>query len=111
MSRTIYAIAIAILLSACSGSGSEYLGHWENTKNAKDAFSVVRNGDGFLIVRTKRNMWNGNEEGEEKIPAVLKDGLLHVQGGMGGPALGYIEASDTLTAQGFMGSVEFKRKD
>ena len=111
MLRVFLLLLLTILSSGCSSRGSEFLGTWENAKNPKDSFDIARNGDGFLIVRTKRNAFNGQALGEEKIPAVLKDGLLHLQVGMGSPALAYVEATDTLAGNGFFGSVEFKRRN
>jgi len=108
MFRFVLALTL-LFLSACSGAGSQYLGKWENVKNPKDAFSIIRNGDSFLVVKPKRNFVNGKELGDEKIPAVLEDGLLKVQGGLGVATFAYIEASDTLSVQSFVGALEFKR--
>jgi hypothetical protein len=111
MLRVCMVLLVALFLGGCSSRGSEFVGAWENTKNPKESFEITRNGEAFLIVRTKRNAFNGQAMGEEKIPAVLKDGLLHVQVGLGGAALAYVEASDTLTGNSFFGSMEFKRRD
>jgi len=108
MFRFVMALAL-LLLAACSGAGSDYLGKWENIKNPKDAFSIIRNGESFLVVKPKRSVLDGKEMGEDKLPAVLEDGLLKVQGGMGVATFAYIESSDTLSVQSFAGALEFKR--
>jgi hypothetical protein len=99
------ALAFSALLVACSGGGGgEYVGEWENLKNPKESISIVRNGDGFLIVRKKRNPFTGKDDGEEKTPVTLKDGMLELPAGFGNVA--YIKASNTITVAG----TEFKRK-
>lgn len=109
--KNLFAILLSVLLaSACSDAGSVYLGEWVNTRNATDTITVSRNGDGFLVVHKAPNPFNGKIT-EEKYGAVLNKGMLEVQGGFGAPTFAHIEASDTLTSQGLMGSVEFKRKD
>jgi hypothetical protein len=107
VNRILLILVLALSLAACSGAGSQYLGQWENIKDTEDTFSIVRNGEGFLIVRIP--MWGGKQRGEEeKIPAILKDGLLQIQSGR---TIAYIKESDTLTMPGPMiDHFEYKRK-
>ncbi len=106
------AIALAlVLLTACSSAGSEYLGKWENVKNPKDAFTVARNGESFLVIKRNRNFLDERDLGEAKLPATLENGMLTVQGGMGAATFAYIAASDTISVQSFAGSQEFKRQE
>ena len=93
-------LLVATVGTGCGGGqGSNFLGKWENIKNPRDTMEIVRNGDQFLII-----------EGSNRVGAVLKDGSLEVAGMMGAIRLTHIKSSDTLTAPGFMGTKEYKRK-
>jgi hypothetical protein len=39
-----------LIIAGCASHGSEFLGKWDNAKNAKDTMEIVRNGEQFLIV-------------------------------------------------------------
>lgn len=91
-------LALVIAVAACSRPGSEFVGNWVDTKNAKETIQIVRNGDQYLIVH-----------GNEKIGAVYKDGGLEIGGSLGMARLTYIKDSDTILAPGFFGQSEYKR--
>lgn len=89
-------LVLALLLVACSSpdSGEKYLGDWINPKNPRETFTILRNGDGFLL--------NGPIG---KIAATLKDGQLQSGSGI---TFTYVEATDTLVSGN--GFSEFIRK-
>jgi hypothetical protein len=113
MFRILTILILAASVIACSGSGSEYVGEWESPNNTKLTFEIVRNGDGFLVIY-KNNSKTQDEQikNEEKIPAILEDGLLQLQGLMSGITFTYIKANDTLMApfDNKGRTTEFKRK-
>jgi hypothetical protein len=88
-----------LIIAGCASHGSEFLGKWDNAKNAKDTMEIVRNGEQFLIV-----------DQTQKVGAVYKDGALEVQGLFGGVSLTYTKKTDTIVGSGFFGQVEYKRQ-
>jgi hypothetical protein len=88
-----------LIIAGCASHGSEFLGKWDNAKNAKDTMEIVRNGEQFLIV-----------DQTQKVGAVYKDGALEVQGLFGGVSLTYIKKTDTIVGSGLFGQVEYKRQ-
>ncbi|MCD5327909.1 hypothetical protein ACFFU8_09255 [Chromobacterium piscinae] len=109
--KKILVMSVALLLAACGGGqGSEYLGKWQNSKNAKSSLEIVRNGDSFLVNETKPDFFSKGELKTSKFPAVLKDGVLQIQAGMGAVNIGHVKETDTLTVPGGMGgTIEYAR--
>jgi len=100
MSRFISVLLLSIgFLAGCASKGSEFLGTWINTKNPKDSFQIVRNGDQYLIVS------NGS-----KVGATYEKGMLEIKGMLGTTDLTYDHKTGTITAPGFFGQVEYGRK-
>lgn len=106
MKKQIYGLVAALIfIAGCSGqSGKEYLGKWENVKNPKDLVEVVRNGDNFLLKATRANFFTGKVE-TQSAPAVLKDGGLQMEGGMGAVTLAVDHSNGHLVG----GGLEYKR--
>ena len=103
-----FVLSILLLLTACAKAGSEYIGKWENVKNKKDQFEISRNGDNFLITRSGVNLFGNSQT--TTVPAVVKDGLLQVQGGFGTATITYVKAADRVTAPALLGgNVEYER--
>lgn len=100
--------ALILFLSACTGAGGdEYLGKWVDAKSEKNTLEIIRNGEGFIINKTEPSFLTGKVT-TDQIPAVLKDGLLQVNGGAA--ALTHVKASDVLLIPNFGGgSNEYKR--
>jgi hypothetical protein len=80
-------VGMALVLAGCGGpSGSEYLGKWERARDlgfgtsVKDALSIERNGDGFII--RKSLIAGGTTSTPYNTPAVLKDNQLQIAGGL-----------------------------
>src|SRR5437667_6963743 len=88
-------IFMALLLSGCAKPGAEYLGKWVNKKSPKDQFEITRNGDNFLVRKTRQGIFG--KEQTTTIPATLKDGILQSQAGPLTATLTYVKATDTLT--------------
>jgi len=108
--RTVIILFIVgFSLTACSKAGNEYLGKWQNTVNSHDEIEIVRNGDNFLI-KVNAPTLAGKYEATT-VPAILKDGILEVQGNFLATSFTYVKATDTLTtAAMFGGNVEYRRK-
>lgn len=94
------ALCLAVAIAGCASHGSEFLGKWVNTQNPNDTYVIERNGDQFLL--TGQNT---------KAGLIYKDGALvsASQGLFGGAALTYIKKTDTITAPGLFGQIEYKR--
>jgi hypothetical protein len=88
-----------VLLAGCASRGSEFIGTWVNTQNPKDSFEIVRNGDQYLIVS------NGN-----KVGATYEKGMLEVKSFLGATDLTYDQKTGTISAPGFLGEMDYKRK-
>jgi hypothetical protein len=88
-----------VLLEGCASPGSEFIGTWVNTQNSSDSFQIVRNGDQFLIVS------KGN-----KVGATYEKGMLEVKGFLGTTELTYVRKTGTISAPGFFGQMEYRRK-
>jgi hypothetical protein len=89
---------LVVVATGCSRAGSEFLGKWVNTANARDTMEITRNGEQYLIVA-----------GGNKMGATYRDGGLEVPGMMGPVRLTYVKDSDTLIAPGIFGQSEYKR--
>jgi hypothetical protein len=96
-----FCLLIAVTLTGCASSGSEFLGKWVNTKNPSDTFQVTRNGDEYLIV---------SQDQKAGVGAVYKDGTLEVKGVLLSANLTYVKQSDTIVGPGFFGQIEYKRQ-
>src|SRR5207244_3261147 len=48
---------VALLLSGCAKPGAEYVGKWVNKKSPKDQFEIIRNGDNFLVRKTRQGIF------------------------------------------------------
>src|SRR5258707_1312613 len=69
---------------------------------------IQRNGDNFLITRSSVNLFGNSQT--TTVPAVVKDGLLQVQGGFGTATITYVKAADRVTAPALLGgNVEYER--
>ena len=82
-------VTLLIVVTACSRPGSEFVGNWVNTRDAKETMQIARNGDGYLII-----------QGKNKIGAVYKDGGLEIGAALGQVRLTYVKSSDTVLAPG-----------
>jgi hypothetical protein len=91
-------LLVAVIAAGCSRPGSEFVGKWVNTREARDTMEITRNGDAFLIAG------HGN-----KIAATYKDGSLEVSGVMGSIRITYVKDTDTLLGPGLLGQSEYKR--
>ena len=91
-------LLLAVIAAGCSRPGSEFVGKWVNTREARDTMEITRNGDQFLITG------RGN-----KVGATYKDGSLEVSGIVGSVRITYVKASDTLIGPGLFGQTEYKR--
>jgi len=103
MGRIAWKLNVALLLlmviaAGCSRSGSQFLGKWVNTRDARDTMEITRNGEQFLI-----------QVGSNRIGAAYKDGGLEVSGMMGSVKITYVKDSDTLIAPGLFAQSEYKR--
>jgi hypothetical protein len=96
--RTIGVGTLLVLLVGCTKPGAEYLGKWQNTRRAVDVFEIMRNGDSFLLKRLDRDFMSGKQR-EERIPATLKDGVLHIEIDLGSASIAYIKGTDVLTSR------------
>jgi hypothetical protein len=99
-----------LLVVGCNSPGSKYLGKWENIKNSHDQIEIVSNGDNFLIKQASSGFLNNKPE-TTTVTAVLKDGVLQIQGGFLTTSLTYVKATDTLITPGMLGgNVEYRRR-
>jgi len=103
-------LSLVLAFSACSKQGSEYLGKWQDPANPNSGtLEVSRNGDNYLIKITAPGFFGGKPQ-TTTTSAVAKDGLLHMEGAMGGTVLTYVKATDgLLISGGFGGNAEMKR--
>lgn len=104
--KNLIIFGLVWVLAACGNPDGEYLGKWVNTKNANDTLEITHNGTNYLVKETLPSFFKKGESDISNIPAVLKDGLLQVQTGVGAINIGHVKESDTLTMGG---SVEYKR--
>ena len=88
-----------VILTGCASKGSEFLGTWVNTRNPKDTFQIVLNGDEYLIVN------NGN-----KVGATYEKGMLEIKEVLGTTELTYDRKTGTILTPGFLGQMEYRRK-
>jgi hypothetical protein len=103
----LFMLHLAFLLS-CGKPGAEYIGKWQNVKNAHDQFEITRNGDNFLVRRTTQGFFGKDQT--TTVPGVLKDGILQLQGGLFTAPLTYVKDTDRLTNAALMGgNVEYER--
>ena len=91
-------LLVAVIAARCSRPGSEYVGKWVNTREARDTMEITRNGDGFLIAA-----------GGNKMGATLKDGSLEVSGVLASIRITYVKKTDTLIVPTLIGQGEYKR--
>lgn len=98
------ALAVALAQVGCSRPGAEYIGKWQSLKNKNDQFEIVRNGDNFLVTKTRSGKPSG-----ATITCALQDGALRPVAGL--PiTLTYVKSTDRLTTPGlFGGNVEYER--
>ena len=96
--RLFLAAAAFALLAGCGQPGSEYLGKWVSTKNAKTSVEIERNGDSFMVRRTATSF--SGKPRTMNLPAMLQGDVLQVSTGFGGIALAVDKASGHLTAGG-----------
>lgn len=103
-------LVLTLAIGACAKSGSEYLGKWSDPAQPnRGSLEVSRNGESYLVIIAKPVFGGGKPE-SVSIPAVGKDGLLHIQGAFGETTLTYMKASDGLLfSSGMGGSTEMKR--
>jgi hypothetical protein len=100
MFKKLIMLAFVLALVACGNSvGSSYIGKWVSVNNANDTFEITRNGDNFLVKETSL-IPIINQPRSLQFSAVLKDGLLQIQGDLGSMTVAYIKATDTLTLPG-----------
>ena len=78
---------LAVLTTACSRQGSEFVGKWVNTTDPCNKIEITRNGEQFLIGKAP-----------DIHPATYKDGTLQVPTALGAIPVAYIQSSDTLVA-------------
>ena len=73
-----------------SNAGSQYIGHWVNIKDAKDAMVITQNGgDQYLVLWSTEG---GGVKDVAKIGATYKDGILQLSGW----TITYVKSSDTF---------------
>lgn len=103
-------LVLTLALGACTKSGSEYLGKWTDPAHPNSgSLEVSRNGESYLVTITKPGFGGGKPQ-SVSVPAVAKDGLLHIPGAFGETTLTYVKASDGLLFSGGMGgAAEMKR--
>jgi hypothetical protein len=87
-----------VILAGCASKGSEFVGSWVNTRNPRDTFQIVRNGEEYLIVS------DGN-----KVGATYGKGMLEIKGVLVSTELTFDRKTDTILAPGFFGQVEYRR--
>lgn len=113
MKKTLVLIFLT-LLAACGRPGSDYLGKWQ-TNDGKHIVEISQNGDSLLLKITEP-AYKGlfvSQPGDTTtttMSGAVKDGLLKVDGPMGGVTITHVKASDTLLFPGFLGgNVEYRR--
>lgn len=107
MRNLICSAAMLALIAGCgSDGGKDFLGKWVNVKSEKRTVEIVKNGDGYMIRATGPSFIDSKIE-TKNIPAILKDGTLQVQTGMGVSTLAVDTTSGNLTN----GEAEYRRLD
>lgn len=104
MRKTLYAIALVVLLSACNKGGDEFLGKWVSVKWKEYKLEIVQNGDNFLVKETRPNFVDGKLQNINK-PATIKDGILSTGAGLDQNTM----AVDKKTGHLVNGNTEFER--
>lgn len=102
-------LVVAVILAACSQSGTEYVGKWQSVKYSNFTMEIVRNGDNYLASMTQPVRGLEGPLETTKIPATLKDGQLQVATAFGSMNISHVKGNDTLLVPGMAGSDEFKR--
>lgn len=95
----LWIIAITLMLAACSKTGNEYLGTWQNVNDEKETIEIKSNeGDTFIIAHTAPSFWTGDMK-TLQYPALYKDNILQVQQGVLSFSL-FIDQSTGLLSDG-----------
>ena len=103
----LIAVLIAIVcLTACksTGSANDYVGKWQNAKNANEQLEITQNGDIFLITV------NDGINAPRTVTAMLHNGVLEFNAGVGTTQITHIKATDTLTMPASGGNAEYRRR-
>ena len=98
-----FAVLIVVVMSffiGCGKPGDEYVGKWQNTRNASDQIEIIRNGSNFLVKKTSRGF--AGKEHTTTVPATVKDGILQSQSGPITASLTYIKSTGKLTTPGLL---------
>jgi len=69
------------MLTGCGQNGSDFLGTWESTRQAKSTMTIERNGDAY-IVRREIPTYVGAPK-KDSYPATVENGMLHMNVGIG----------------------------
>ena len=112
--KNILFVFLVALLSACGRPGADYLGKWQ-AGDGKHFVEISQNGDSLLLKITEP-AYKGlfiSQPGNTStttLPGTIKDGLLKVDGPLGGVTITYVKGSDTLLFPNFTGgNTEYKR--
>ena len=96
--------SLALVLSACTKAGSEYLGKWQDAAHPNNGtIEITRNGDNYLVTIAMPGAFGGKPQ-SKTIPAVAKDGLLQIGCGLGSMTLTYVKDTDGLLVSGGLGA-------
>ena len=115
--KNILFVFLVALLSACGRPGADYLGKWQ-AGDGKHFVEISQNGDSLLLKITEpaykglfiSQPGNPGNTSTTTLPGTIKDGLLKVDGPLGGVTITYVKGSDTLLFPNFMGgNTEYKR--
>jgi hypothetical protein len=105
--KSIYFVAAAVLLCACSKAGHEFVGKWSNQyAGGTLALAVTSDGDHFLIneIMTKNDRVIGTYS------ARVRDGYLVADGSDLYQQISYSKSEDALIISGVVGPMPpFKR--
>ncbi len=78
--KAMLLLFFSLLISACEKEkGSEVLGTWEQIGHANSSLVIDKNGDNFIIRRTRKFPWNETPK-TDNLVAVYKDGGLQLTG-------------------------------
>jgi hypothetical protein len=82
MKKLLVLAVLPFLLVACGkNDGDAYVGKWEKVKGRGMGITISRNGDGYVFEDEIPDFANGGKT-STKMPAVMKDGVLHIDAGI-----------------------------
>lgn len=102
LSLSIVCVLLLTVAGCNKDSGAEYVGNWKKMSGRGPETRIVeKHGDVFVIRQSSfHNAFLGQKDQLEQVPAMLKDGALQIETGMGAETLVIDKTTGHLLASG-----------